>query len=99
MELDYSLPAADLAEVRIIAASPEAARRVAEVLRSAFDGGEQRSYPAGADDTGTRLNLTVDTTRHPVRNPRDTGLRPALGRTVTSAEPHSDEVHVNLADR
>lgn len=49
-------------EVRIVAASPEAARRVAEVLRRCFAATEQRSYPAGADG-GTRLDLTVDTTR------------------------------------
>ncbi|WP_367321498.1 hypothetical protein [Streptomyces sp. HUAS ZL42] len=57
------------AEVRIIAASPEAARRVAEALRRCFAATEQRSYPAGADG-GTRLDLTVDTTRvaEPVRS-------------------------------
>ncbi|WP_319053389.1 hypothetical protein [Streptomyces europaeiscabiei] len=38
------------------------ARRVAEVLRRCFDATEQRSYPAGPDG-GTRLDLTVDTTR------------------------------------
>ncbi|WP_037683230.1 hypothetical protein [Streptomyces griseus] len=50
------------AEVRIVAASPEAARRVAEALRCCFAATEQRSYPAGADG-GTRLDLTVDTAR------------------------------------
>lgn len=50
------------AEVRIVAASPEIARRVAEVLRRCFDATEQRSYPAGTDG-GTRLQLTVDTDR------------------------------------
>lgn len=50
------------AEVRILAASPEVARRVAEVLRRCFAASEQRSYPAGPDG-GTRLDLTVDTTR------------------------------------
>ncbi|MBC2907351.1 hypothetical protein [Streptomyces cupreus] len=50
------------AEVRIIAASPEAARRVAEALRRCFAATEQRSYPAGVDG-GTQLDLTVDTTR------------------------------------
>ncbi|MET7761956.1 hypothetical protein ABZS86_28645 [Streptomyces sp. NPDC005355] len=54
-------PAAGRAEVRIVAASPEAARQVAEVLRRCFAAGEQRSYPAGHDG-GTRLHLTVDTT-------------------------------------
>jgi len=50
------------ADVRIAAASPEVARRVAEVLRRCFAATEQRSYPAG-DEGGTRLQLTVDTTR------------------------------------
>lgn len=50
------------AEVRIVAASPEAARRVAEVLRQCFAADEQRSYPADGRG-GTRLQLTVDTTR------------------------------------
>jgi hypothetical protein len=50
------------AEVRIVAASPEVARRVAEVLRRCFAATEQRSYPAGPDG-GTRLDLTVDTSR------------------------------------
>ncbi|MER6162326.1 hypothetical protein ABT147_43705 [Streptomyces sp. NPDC001868] len=50
------------AEVRVVAASPEVARRIAEVLRRCFDATEQRSYPAGPDG-GTRLDLTVDTTR------------------------------------
>ncbi|EFL24489.1 conserved hypothetical protein [Streptomyces himastatinicus ATCC 53653] len=54
-------PSAGRAEVRIVAASPEVARQVAEVLRRCFDGTEQRSYPAGAEG-GTRLHLTVDTT-------------------------------------
>ncbi|MEV6947924.1 hypothetical protein AB0N07_39505 [Streptomyces sp. NPDC051172] len=51
------------AEVRIVAASPEVARRVAEVLRQCFAASEQRSYPADSQG-GTRLQLTVDTT-HP----------------------------------
>jgi hypothetical protein len=50
------------AEVRIVAASPDVARQVAEVLRHYFATTEQRSYPAGADG-GTRLDLTVDTDR------------------------------------
>ena len=49
------------ADVRIVAASPEVARRVAEVLRHCFATTEQRSYPADAEG-GTRLELTVDTT-------------------------------------
>jgi acetolactate synthase regulatory subunit len=50
------------AEVHIAAASPEVARRVAEVLRRCFAATEQRSYPANAEG-GTRLELTVDTSR------------------------------------
>ncbi|MGK5641636.1 DUF5994 family protein [Streptomyces sp. URMC 126] len=50
------------ADVRIVAASPDTARRVAEVLRRCFDSTEQRSYPAGREG-GTRLHLAVDTTR------------------------------------
>ncbi|ATW52700.1 hypothetical protein [Streptomyces peucetius] len=59
-------PADGRAEVRIVAASPETARRVAEVLRHCFAATEQRSYPAGSDG-GTRLHLTVDTTHTPQR--------------------------------
>ncbi|MFI2351990.1 hypothetical protein ACH492_34320 [Streptomyces sp. NPDC019443] len=55
------VPAAGRAEVQIVAASPGAARQVAEVLRRCFASTEQRSYPAGRDG-GTRLHLTVDTT-------------------------------------
>ncbi|MDI9887384.1 hypothetical protein QMZ92_24170 [Streptomyces sp. HNM0645] len=54
-------PSGRHAEVRIVAASPEAARRVAEAPRRCFAATEQRSYPAGSDG-GTRLHLTVDTT-------------------------------------
>jgi hypothetical protein len=54
-------PSTGRAEVRIVSASPEAARQVAEVLRHCFASTEQRSYPAGAEG-GTRLHLTVDTT-------------------------------------
>jgi hypothetical protein len=63
------LPSAGHAEVRIVAADPEAARHVAEVLRRCFAATEARSYPAGADG-GTRLHLTVDTTHmaEPVRS-------------------------------
>ena len=46
-------------EIRIVAATPEAARAVADVIRRSFAGTEQRSYPA--PDGGTRLLLTVDT--------------------------------------
>ncbi|MEV1079684.1 hypothetical protein ACWD1Y_38975 [Streptomyces sp. NPDC002814] len=50
------------ADVRIVAASPEDARRVAEVLRRCFAATEQRSYPVDTEG-GTLLRLTVDTTR------------------------------------
>lgn len=56
------LPSEGHAEVRIVAATPEAARRVAEVLRRCFASTEQRSYPAGGEG-GTRLHLTLDTAR------------------------------------
>jgi hypothetical protein len=49
------------ADVRIVSASPEVARRVAEVLRHCFATTEQRSYPADAEG-GTLLELIVDTT-------------------------------------
>ncbi|WP_175408574.1 hypothetical protein [Streptomyces sp. TRM64462] len=63
------LPSAGHAEVRIVAATPEAARHVAEVLRRCFAATEARRYPAGTDG-GTRLHLTVDTTHtaEPVRS-------------------------------
>ncbi|MEV5005720.1 hypothetical protein AB0K74_48220 [Streptomyces sp. NPDC056159] len=54
------LPSPDHAEVRIIAATPEVARRVAQVLRWCFSSTEQRSYPAGRGGA-TRLHLTIDT--------------------------------------
>ncbi|MCW7942316.1 hypothetical protein AAW14_09740 [Streptomyces hygroscopicus] len=55
------LPSAGHAEVCIVAATPEVARRVAQVLRRCFDSSEQRSYPAGREGA-TRLHLTIDTT-------------------------------------
>ncbi|AZQ35797.1 hypothetical protein EJ357_21750 [Streptomyces cyaneochromogenes] len=69
------------AEVRIVAASPEVARRVAEVLRRCFAATEQRSYPAGADG-GTRLDLTVDTSRaaEPARSWLETSRSAEDGR-------------------
>ncbi|MFC8199400.1 hypothetical protein ACFWBR_20835 [Streptomyces sp. NPDC060006] len=70
-------PADGHAEVRVTAASPEAARRVAEVLRRCFAATEQRSYPAGGDG-GTRLDLTVDTSRT---------AGPARSWLVTSESP------------
>ncbi|MFF3200838.1 hypothetical protein [Streptomyces sp. NPDC002962] len=56
-------PAAGKVDVRLVASSPEAARQVAEVLRRCFASSEQRSYPVGRVVGGTRLHLTVDTTR------------------------------------
>lgn len=61
-------PSAGHADIRIIATSPDTARRVAEVLRRCFDSTEQHSYPAGREG-GTRLHLTVDTT-HPAEPAR-----------------------------
>ncbi|MER6290420.1 hypothetical protein [Streptomyces sviceus] len=55
-------PSDGQADVRIVADSPEVARRVAEVLRHCFAATEQRSYPLDSAG-GTRLELTVDTTR------------------------------------
>jgi hypothetical protein len=83
-----TLPAAGHAEVRIVAASPEAARAVAEVLRRCFASTEQRSYPARHG--GTRLHLTVDTESAP---------EPALPWLASSTPPagsrintHADEI-------
>jgi hypothetical protein len=71
------------AAVRIVAASPEAARRVAEVLRRCFAATEQRSYPAGTGG-GTRLELTVDTTR---------AAEPAQSWLATSRSSAEDPRH------
>ncbi|MFF4505417.1 hypothetical protein [Streptomyces sp. NPDC001401] len=70
------------ADVRIVAASPEVARRVAEVLRRCFAATEQRSFPAGAGG-GTRLELTVDTTR---------AAEPARSWLETSRSPEEDRL-------
>ncbi|MPY58347.1 hypothetical protein [Streptomyces spongiae] len=56
-------PSAGNVDVRLVASSPEAARRVAEVLRRCFASTEQRSYPVGTVAGGTRLHLSVDTAR------------------------------------
>ncbi|MGY5123204.1 hypothetical protein [Streptomyces nigrescens] len=81
------IPPAGRAEVRIVAASPETARQVAEILRRCYATTEQRSYPAGSDG-GTRLHLTVDTTRpsHPARSWL------ASGRSSGGNQPQADEV-------
>jgi hypothetical protein len=88
MPSDRSLPARGLAEVRIIAASPDAARRVAETLRRRFAATEQRSYPAGDEGAGTRLHLTVDVARSPQAPELSEPIRPW---PVTSL-PHADEI-------
>ncbi|ORT59424.1 hypothetical protein [Streptomyces sp. CB03238] len=80
------MPAAGHAEVRIVAASPETARRVAEVLRRCFDATEQRSYPAGGEG-GTRLHLTLDTTR--AAEPARSWL--SSSRSSADAPPQEDE--------
>ncbi|MFI1254584.1 hypothetical protein ACH4U6_12375 [Streptomyces netropsis] len=77
-----TLPAAGCAEVRIIAACPETARQISEVLRLRFAATEPRSY--GAGDGGTRLHLTVDTVHTPEV------LGPFRPRLVTD-HPHRDE--------
>ncbi|MFI1766085.1 hypothetical protein ACH41H_29065 [Streptomyces sp. NPDC020800] len=81
-----TVPSLGHAEVRIIAHTPEAARAVAEVLRHAFAGAEQRSYPGLDGDT--RLHLTLDTA---------TPTGPARSWLATSRNPagigtHSDEI-------
>ncbi|MFF7729232.1 hypothetical protein [Streptomyces sp. NPDC008001] len=80
------VPPAGCADIRIVAASPETARRVAEVLRHCFDSTEQRSYPAGREG-GTRLHLTVDTT-HPAE-PARSWL--ATSRTPAADRPRHDD--------
>jgi hypothetical protein len=81
------LPSEGHAEVRIVAATPEVARRVAEVLRRCFDSTEQRSYPAGREG-GTRLHLTLDTTR--TAEPARSWL--ATSDSTEQAHAHADEV-------
>lgn len=79
-----SLPAPGFAEVRIVPAGPEAARRIAEVLRLRFAAEEQRSYPAGEDGQGTRLHLTIDTAHGPEA--------PEPSRLFVTGHPHADEL-------
>ncbi|MFJ9824711.1 hypothetical protein ACIRSU_10080 [Streptomyces sp. NPDC101160] len=80
-----ALPPPGHAEIRVVAATPDTARRVAEVLRRCFAGREQRSYPTPGG--GTRLHLTVDTA-HPAEPARSwlTTSRPPSG-----AGPHAEE--------
>ncbi|MFF9196638.1 hypothetical protein ACF09L_15655 [Streptomyces sp. NPDC014779] len=81
-----ALPPPGYAEVRIVAATPDAARMVADVLRHCFAGDEQRSYPTPGG--GTRLHLTVDTARtaEPARSWLATS-RPPSGTGSHSEEP------------
>ncbi|WP_424887416.1 hypothetical protein [Streptomyces sp. XH2] len=81
------VPRAGRADIRVVAASPETARRVAEVLRHCFDSTEQRSYPAGREG-GTRLHLTVDTTQP--AEPARSWL--AASRASVADRPQDDEV-------
>ncbi|MEZ0064524.1 hypothetical protein ABIA32_000512 [Streptacidiphilus sp. MAP12-20] len=83
---DQQLPPLGFADVRIIAATPDAARQVALLLRSAFVSTEQRSYPTGEDGTGTRLHLSVDTTRAPE------APEPIPDRSSGGDHPHPGEV-------
>ncbi|MGW2716121.1 hypothetical protein [Streptomyces sp. NPDC001492] len=80
MQQPEHTPSEGHADVRIVAASPEVARRVAEVLRRCFAATEQRSYPAGTGG-GTRLELVVDTTR---------AAEPARSWLETSRPPGAD---------
>ncbi|MFH8773996.1 MULTISPECIES: hypothetical protein [unclassified Streptomyces] len=81
------LPSESHAEVRIVAATPEVARRVAEVLRRCFASTEQRSYPAGREG-GTRLHLTLDTAH--TAEPARSWL--ATSKPTDQAHAHADEV-------
>ncbi|WP_228978165.1 hypothetical protein [Streptomyces sp. DH12] len=87
MDSSQDRPPAGHAEVRIVAAEPEVARRVAEVLRRSFAAGEQRSYPADAEG-GTRLHLTVDTTQ--TSEPARSWL--LASESTYDDRPQSDEV-------
>ncbi|GGU59755.1 hypothetical protein GCM10010211_25900 [Streptomyces albospinus] len=81
------LPSAGRADVRIVAASPEAARQVADVLRRRFAATEQRSYPVD-DSGGTRLHLTVDTIHTP--EPAQPWL--VSSRPSGDVRPQTDEI-------
>ncbi|MFJ8951244.1 hypothetical protein ACIRO1_14145 [Streptomyces sp. NPDC102381] len=76
------MPTPGHAEVRIVAATPDAARAVVDVLRHSFAGGEQRGYPAPGG--GTRLHLTVDTTH---------AADPARSWPATSTPSHGTAPH------
>ncbi|MFE2229255.1 hypothetical protein [Streptomyces kronopolitis] len=87
MRHPHPLPPPGHAEVRIVAATPEAARLIAEALRRRFAATEQRSYPAGGEG-GTRLHLTVDTT-HTAAPPRPW---PATGEASGARRLQADEI-------
>ncbi|WP_053142549.1 hypothetical protein [Streptomyces ambofaciens] len=87
MESPDTPPSRGQAEVQVTAASPEVARRVAEVLRRCFAATEQRSYPA-SDEGGTRLELTVDTTR--TAEPARSWLESSRGTGHSDGEPGRD---------
>jgi len=80
-----SQPGPGMADIRIVAGSPETAREIAEVLRNRFAATAQRSYPTAEADGGTRLHFTVDVTLAP--DPPG----PPRPRRVTR-HPHSDEL-------
>ncbi|GGV22795.1 DUF1800 domain-containing protein [Streptomyces spectabilis] len=54
-------PQEEFAQIRIVAAHPDTARRIARLLHQVFVTDEPRSYPS--DGGGTRLHLTVYTAR------------------------------------
>ncbi|MEE1753532.1 hypothetical protein [Streptomyces sp. SP18CS02] len=79
-ENDVALPQAGHADIRIVAATPEVARVVAEMIRRCFPSTEQRSYPVAGG--GTRLHLTAAPAL-----PRHTA-----GRPLAPTGAHGDEV-------
>lgn len=89
-EVRWTPPAGNgLAEVRIVSAEPDVARRVALALRQAFACDEPRSYPTGPDGRGTLLHLTVDT-RHAADAPA--APSPWLNSSRSQARrTHTDE--------
>ncbi|MEY9992938.1 hypothetical protein ABIE67_004970 [Streptomyces sp. V4I8] len=88
---DEDPPAGEFAEVRIIAANPDTAQRVAQLLRQGFRCDEPRSYPAGADGHGTLLHLTVDTA-HPSVAPSSAPASSWLTSSRSQAQrAHTDE--------
>nr|WP_282797950.1 hypothetical protein [Streptomyces sp. CC224B] len=84
-------PADGHAEVRIVAADPDAARRIALVLSRYFVCDEPRSYPTGDAGGGTRLHLSVDTllTRAPV---------PAATSWLTESRSQARRTHAGETD-